>query len=589
MLRFPSRFWPWLPHSRGARGLVFLVGSLAVAGGLLAQVPPPPEGAPPPPGFQPGGPGGPGGPFGGRGGPGGGPGGWGPMGGPALELVERFDADGDGRLDLEERRNAREAARAEKPQRGGPGGGPGGRGGPPGGPGGPGRGRPAGTPGRKMVPADVESYPDADLYDLGVLRTLFFEFESEDWEKELEDFNNTDVEVPARLVVDGRTIDGVGVHFRGASSYFMIPAGSKRSLNVAIDHGDPDASLGGYRTLNLLNANGDPSLMSSVLYSHVARPHIPAPKANFVRVVINGECWGVYVNVQQANKDFLRESYGDAKGNRWKVKGRPGGRGGLEYFGEDLDAYKNVFELKTKENERAWKDLVALCKRFEDTPLGRLEETMRPVLDVDGALWFLAVDNALVNSDGYWTRASDYTLFEDAKGVFHVIPHDMNECFIAGGPPFGFPGGGRGGPPGGPPGGPGGPPGGGPPGGFPGGGRGPGGPGHGGPDLDPLVGLDDGGKPLRSGLLGVPRLREAYLDHVRTIARDQLAWESIGPVVARCRALIRDAVHEDTRKLATNEAFDVATSPDGGPGSLREFLEKRRTFLLEYDPTTSGH
>lgn len=411
-----------------------------------------------------------------------------------------------------------------------------------------------------MTPADVASHPEGDLYDLGLLRTLFFEFESEDWEKELEDFNNTDVEVPARLVVDGRTIDGVGVHFRGASSYFMVPAGSKRSLNVAIDHGDPDASLGGYRTLNLLNANGDPSLMSSVLYSHVARPHLPAPKANFVRVVINGEYWGVYVNVQQANKDFLRESYGDAKGNRWKVKGRPGGRGGLEYFGEELDAYKDVFELKTKESDRAWKDLVALCKRFEDTPLGRLEETMRPVLDIDGALWFLAVDNALVNSDGYWTRASDYTLFEDSSGVFHVIPHDMNECFVAGGPPGG-----------------------------PGGGRGPGGPGHGGPDLDPLVGLDDGSKPLRSGLLGVPGLRAAYLDHVRTIASDQLAWESIGPVIARCRALIRDAVHEDTRKLAPNEAFDAATSPDGGPGSLRDFLEKRRAFLLEYDPAKAGH
>ena len=87
----------------------------------------------------------------------------------------------------------------------------------------------------------------------------------------------------------------------------------------------------------------------------------------------------------------------------------------------------------------------------------------------------------------------------------------------------------------------------------------------------------------------MPGLRDAYLDHVRTIARDQLAWEAIGPVVARCRALIRDAVHEDTRKLATNEAFDAATSPDGGPGSLRDFLEKRRTFLLEYDPAKAGH
>jgi hypothetical protein len=35
------------------------------------------------------------------------------------------------------------------------------------------------------------------------LRTLFLEFENADWEKELSDFHGTDVEVPAKLIVDG--------------------------------------------------------------------------------------------------------------------------------------------------------------------------------------------------------------------------------------------------------------------------------------------------------------------------------------------------------------------------------------------------
>ncbi len=481
------------------------------------------------------------------------------MGGAELELANRFDADGDGRLDRQERALARKAAQQERPAwdrgPGGPGRGPGGFGG----------GRPPAAPGPRMTPADVPAYPDADLYDLSVLRTLFLEFDSDDWEKELADFRPTDVDVPAKLTVDGDTIDGVGVHFRGASSYFMVGEGHKRSLNLSIDHGDKEERLHGYRTLNLLNANGDPSMMSSVLYSHIARHHLPAPKANFVRVVINGECWGVYVNVQQANKDFLAESYGSAKGNRWKVKGRPGGRGGLEYFGADAEPYRGIFELKTKENDAAWRDLIAVCRIFEETPLGKLEEKIRPVLDVDEALWFLAIDNALVNSDGYWTRASDYTLFEDTDGVFHVIPHDMNECFVAGGP-------------GGPPGGPGWPP---------GGGRG--GPGHGGPDLDPLIALDDGGKPLRSGLLGVPQLREQYLDHVREIARKQLAWESIGPVIEQCRELIHEAVRDDTRKLSSTEAFEAATSSTTTAAegeravSLRDFIERRRAYLLRDD------
>ncbi|MBM3954704.1 MAG: spore coat protein CotH [Planctomycetes bacterium] len=499
---------------------------------------------------------GPGGSFGpGFGGPGGGFGGFGGPGGGDIALVDELDADGNGRLDGEERTAAREAARARR--RGG--GGPRGFGGP--------RGTP--QPGPRVAPADVAGGGDADLYDTGVLRTLFLDFATDDWEEELADFYGTDVDVPARLSVDGRVIEGVGVHFRGASSYFSVPAGWKRSLNVSIDHTDPEADLLGYRTLNLLNANSDPSLMSTVLYSHIAGEYLPTPRANFVRFVINGECWGVYVNVQQADKTFFRERFGSSKGHRWKVRGSPGGRGGLEYFGDDPKAYRRVFEIKSKDTDAAWRDLIDLCRIIHDTPLQRLEEALRPRLDIDGVLWFLALDTALLNSDGYWTRASDYTLFEDAAGVFHLVPHDMNEAFglaRMGGPPGGFAGG-------------------------PGGPRGPG---DGGVALDPLVAIDDPGKPLRAGLLGIPTLRERYLDHVRTIARDRLDWEVVGPLVARWRALIEDAVRADTRKLSSTEAFLAVTAPGPVPpeadrsATLRELVERRRTFLLEYRDPNGG-
>ncbi len=103
----------------------------------------------------------------------------------------------------------------------------------------------------------------------------------------------------------------------------MVPEGSKRSLNLTFDFADEKQHLHGYKTLNLLNANGDPTFMRTVLYSHIARHYIPAPKANYVNVVINGESWGVYVNAQQFNKDFTRDYFKTTKGARWKVPGQP--------------------------------------------------------------------------------------------------------------------------------------------------------------------------------------------------------------------------------------------------------------------------
>ena len=506
------------------------------------------------------------GPFGGRG----------PMG-QERQIVAQFDTNKDDRLDAEERK----AARAWLAENGSGGRGFGGR-----------RGRggmAAGAPGRKLTPAEVKTYGAEPLYDPSVLRTVFLQFENADWEQELAAFNNTDVEVPATVSVDGKTYKEVGVHFRGASSFMMVPEGSKRSLNLSFDFVNENQDLLGYRTLNLLNVNSDPTFVRPVLYSEIARAYIPAPKTNYMRVVINGESWGVYVNAQQYNKDFLRDFFKTDKGARWKVPGSPGGRGGMEYWGDDPAAYKQTYEIKTKDDPKVWAGLIRMFKVLNETPPEKLESALSPLLDIDGALKFLAIDVALVNTDGYWTRASDYSIYQDPKGRFHVIPHDMNEAMIneggrGFGPPPGF---GRGGPDGPPPDGftralppdgPGGRPQGPPPdvivrrGGR---GFGP----SGGPDLDPLVGLNDTSKPLRSKLLAVPALRQRYLGYVRDIAGKWLDWDKMGPLARRYQAVIREEVTLDTRKLYSTEAFEAGL--ETGEQSLKSFVEQRRAFLLK--------
>ena len=348
------------------------------------------------------------------------------------KLVKQFDKDGDKRLNNEERKAAREHLTKERANRG-----PGGPGGRRGGFGPRAESQEPAQPGQKLSPADVKSFPDAPVYDLKTLRTFFLEFENADWEKELADFNNTDVEIPAKLTVDGKTFQEVGVHFRGASSLMMVPEGRKRSLNLSLDWVHEKQQLGGYRTFNLLNSHEDPTFLRTVLYYHIAREYIPAPKANFARVVIHGEDWGVYVSAQQFNKDFVNDWYGTTQGARWKVPGSPQGRAGLSYLGEDPVAYKRLYEIKTKDDPKVWADFIKLCKVLNETPADQLEKALEPLLDVNGALKFLALENALVNNDGYWVRASDYSIYQDSKGRFHIFPHDANETFSSGGGPGG--------------------------------------------------------------------------------------------------------------------------------------------------------
>jgi hypothetical protein len=302
--------------------------------------------------------------------------------------------------------------------------------------------------------------------------------------------------------------------------------------------------VGGYRTLNLLNSNQDPALMRAVLFMRIAREYIPAPKANFVRVVINGENWGVYQNLQQPNKEFVSEAFNDSGGGRWKAPPAANGASGLAYLGEDVSAYRRVYEIKSKDDPEQWEALVELCRVLNQPPADGLAVLER-ILDIDGALRFLAVDNVLANNDGYTSRAGDYSIYRDSRGKFHVLPHDANESFWNGN----------------------------------GGGSAAGGRVPASSALDPLSSINDPTKPLRSRLLAVPALREKYLGYVRDIASRWLDAKTLGPIVERYKALIDAEVRADTRKLDSYDAFLAGTTGRGR--SLMTFAASRREFLLD--------
>jgi hypothetical protein len=418
----------------------------------------------------------------------------------------------------------------------------------------------------RLTPSQVKRYGNEGLYDPAVVRTVFLRFDSPTWEDELAVFKDSDIKVPATLEVDGHVYRDVGISFRGQTSFRITGSGQKRSLNIDLNFRDKKQHLLGNRRLTLLNAAQDPSFMRTVMYLHVAREYYPAFRANFVRVVINGESWGIYISQQPADAVFT-ESQGAGRGPIWKVPGTPSGRGGLEYWGDDPAPYQRVYELTHKGGKGAfedWQSLIRLCRVLNQTPSAKLPAALAPLLDVDATLRFLAVDNVLMNGDGYYTRASDYNLYQDAQGRFHVATHDANETFRE---PEAFGGWRRRAQP-----------------------PSPGAAGSGDVlTLDPLSGADQPDKALLYRLLAVPEYKQRYLGYVRDISDRWLDWSRFGPVARRYHDLIADDVRRDTHKLYSNEAFDASLETDaGGAGSgpfgvsglsLKHFVEQRHAYL----------
>ena len=386
------------------------------------------------------------------------------------------------------------------------------------------------------------------LYDSQTLRTLYLRFHHEDWSEQMDAFYRTDIEVPAELIVDGEVYPEVGVHFRGTSSYFTVRS-EKKSFNIAVDYGEDGQRLYGYKTLNLLNGHVDGSFLREVLYNRISRDYIPAMKTNLVKLVINGENWGVYINLQQYNKDFLAEWFGTKDGIRWKVG--PGG-GALIYAGEDPSAYKETYQLKTNNIEDPWTDLIALCKMLDKTTSdAELMERLPAVLNIDQVLWQLAVSNVFMDDDGYIHKGGDYAIYQDVNDRFHLVPHDNNESLR-----FGREG--RGGP----------------------GGRGPGGWSWG--DLErgmasPVTHEDNAARPLINRLLSNPEWRARYLAHVRTVVNEWLDWEVLEPIIKEYQTLIDAEVQQDDKKLYGYEEFLT-----GVPAELKRFVKQRRKYLQNH-------
>lgn len=454
------------------------------------------------------------------------------------KLLEQFDLDQDGWLNADERAAARvfhaanqENRRGRRPNDDG--------------------GAEPVEPGPHLAPEDVEKFAGVELYDPTTLRTIFLEFENDDWEDELAAFYHTDVELPATVHVDGRTYSNVGIQFRGNSSFFTVSKGRKRSMSVTFDHVNKDQNIEGYRAMTLLNAHADPTFLRSILYLDMVKQYLPALKANYVRVVINGESWGIYVNQQRFNKDFLNDAFQTTKGIRFKSSNRSR-QGGLSYLGEDPEEYRQWYQIQSADKDKSWQPLINVCRVLAETPPESLKSELEPIFDIDGALRYLALDIVVMSGDGYWLHGSDYNLYVDENDVLHILHHDTNEAFTAQG-----------------------------------GSRGRGGEGeasarHATTDL--FVSMDDPNKALRQKLLAVPEFRTRYLEYIRDIATNSLDWEKLAPKIEAWRALIGPDVESDTHKLYSTEQFTTATYGDGEDNppaeTLKGFIQQRREFLL---------
>lgn len=273
-----------------------------------------------------------------------------------------------------------------------------------------------------------------DLYAVNQIQVVKLYIETPNWDNRLNAYKKQglDKRVPAKLILNGVTYDSVGVRYKGNSSYFNTRKEntSKLPFNVKINYINNNQVIpGGFNRLKLSNVFRDPSFLREVLSYEIASDYMPAPRANFAKVYVNDEYFGLYNSTESIDSHFLIDRFEEEDGVLfkcdpvWKAKNiagcKPNQKSTLAYMAKDSTCYTNAYELKTK---TGWPALINLTDI-----LNNKTADIETVLNVDQVLWMLAFNNVLVNLDSYTGRlVHNYYLYQDINGIFNPIIWDLN-------------------------------------------------------------------------------------------------------------------------------------------------------------------
>ncbi|MCB0522726.1 MAG: CotH kinase family protein [Lewinellaceae bacterium] len=396
-----------------------------------------------------------------------------------------------------------------------------------------------------------EAKKAADFYDNSKIQDIKIVFPQSNWSYILDSlrFNGNGM-LEGTVTINGQIFEKAGIRYRGSKSF--SPNNPRNPFHIALNYKNKEQNLQGYTTIKLSNALRDPSMVREVLGYEIARSYMPAPKANYAKVTINGKYYGLLVNVESAeDPQFLQRYFGSAGNAFFKVNQEPkepapaGCKsnlyGALEYD-ESPACYENNFE---KLSDHGTKELIELTRILNEEP-GKIET----VLNVDNTLWMLAFNNITVNLSSYIGQHSiNFYLYQDDKGRFTPIVWDLNLAFgsfknIGSGSDLKF---------------------------------------KALTELDPLLHVENPAKPLISRLLQNEEYKKTYLSHLRRILYDYFTNGKYDERAKALQQLIKKDVESDPGKSYTTEEFNQSLSQTIGKKSkipgIVELMTKRTTFL----------
>ncbi len=259
--------------------------------------------------------------------------------------------------------------------------------------------------------------------------------------------------VPARLEVEGRSIDSIGVRFRGDQSIWDCIKNGKRKKDVrypqyGFGNGDicakfsmkldfnrynADRRFYGLKALNFRSMSADPTKIHEKLgFSVFNDMGIVCPRVAYGRLFVNDSLWGLFCVTEEIDGRFTKVHFPEAgDGNLYKEIW-PDARATDAAIRKALVTNNDPEDNPDIGDFRAFRDAVTAS----GTDSSNFLQKVSPSIDVQYLVNYIVVDRGIMNFDGIMsnyngdTRHNYFWYHNDATGLFQIIPWDLDKVFI---------------------------------------------------------------------------------------------------------------------------------------------------------------
>jgi len=220
--------------------------------------------------------------------------------------------------------------------------------------------------------------------------------------------------VPATVRFEGFEYRGAALRYKGgyntletcfdAAGVFDVQKCRKLSLKLSFNECTPGGRFFGLRKIVLNSMSQDPTLLHERLGSVFRRAAgVHAPRISYATASINDVDRGVFALVEEVDKEFLRETYGDTSGDLYKS---------VWPRYPDIAIYKQA--LETNRNSSDGSTMLALYEALSAATEATFAQRTAGLVDAATVARRLAVGYIVADNDG----PSRIYCFPDDPGLF---------------------------------------------------------------------------------------------------------------------------------------------------------------------------